>query len=270
MRAAEAEEPAAVPDAELPPTEVDPSLTLIGEPNSLAATSAEHDAAFEGEDANDPMSAATSQDSRLIVSVPGVQRTPSTLEPSAQPQPPAHPSSEIDDKTVSRAQIDLLAAASGDTPLGPVVKAIPCPDGHPNPPHSATCRICGADLGPSTPVTVPRPVLGTLRLSTGDSVPLDRGAVIGRSPEAITGERGDRRNVVRVPSPNKDISRNHLEVKLDGWHVLLTDLRSTNGTLVTVPGEQPQRLRPDEPFPIPPGTVVNLGDEVTFTYVVDA
>ena len=120
----------------------------------------------------------------------------------------------------------------------------------------------------TTPITVPRPVLGVLRLSTGDAVPLDRGAVIGRSPELPATDEAERPHVVRVPSPDKDVSRNHLEVTLDGWHVLVMDLRSTNGTLVTVPGEEPQRLRPDEAFPIPPGTVVSLADEVSFVYEV--
>ncbi len=72
----------------------------------------------------------------------------------------------------------------------------------------------------------------------------------------------------KIPSPDKDISRNHLEIRLDGWHVLVTDLKSTNGTLVTLPGREPERLRPDAPAPIEPGTTVSLADEVTFRFEV--
>jgi pSer/pThr/pTyr-binding forkhead associated (FHA) protein len=63
-----------------------------------------------------------------------------------------------------------------------------------------------------------------------------------------------------------DISRSHLEVSLDEWHVLVTDLKSTNGTVVTLPGRSPERLRPGQALMIEPGTVVTLADEVHFTY----
>jgi len=264
-------EPEEGPLAEASPSlvvgEVDPALTLVGEPEMIGIASTDEE--MEAPQAALPQHAASSAGGGLIVSVPGIDSVPGSDEPAVELLEPEGPSpSEVDDRTVSRAQIQALAAG-GELLLGPLVKAIPCPADHPNPPHSATCRVCGAQLASTTPVTVPRPVLGVLRLSTGASVPLDRGAIFGRSPDATSGEGGERPHVVRLPSPEKDISRNHLEVRLDGWHVIVTDLRSTNGTLVTVPGEQPQRLRPDEPLPITPGTVVSLADEVSFVYEVE-
>jgi hypothetical protein len=114
-------------------------------------------------------------------------------------------------------------------------------------------------------VTVPRPVLGVLRLSTGDVVMLDRGVVMGRNPRTdFEGE--ERPHIVRLPSGDDEISRTHLQVSLDGWHVLVTDLNSTNGTLVTLPRGDPELLRPGEPFRIQPGTVVTLADEIYFRY----
>jgi FHA domain len=201
----------------------------------------------------------------LIASVPGVATSPeaSPQERTTAPIERDPDVSEIDDRTVSRAQ--LLAAART---ARPVVKAIPCPSGHPNPPLSTSCRVCAAALPAATPVTVPRPILGTLRLSTGAAIPLDRGAIFGRNPDADGFGDGERPHIVQVPSPGKDISRNHVEVKLDGWHVLVSDLGSTNGTIVTVPGHAPQRLHPNEAMPIAPGTVVNLADEVSFVYEV--
>jgi pSer/pThr/pTyr-binding forkhead associated (FHA) protein len=74
--------------------------------------------------------------------------------------------------------------------------------------------------------------------------------------------------VVKLPSADGYISRTHLKVTLDGWHVLVTDLKSTNGTLVTLPGRDPQQLRPGEPVPIQPGTVVTLADGIDFRYEV--
>ena len=101
-----------------------------------------------------------------------------------------------------------------------------------------------------------------LRLSLGDVITLDRGVVMGRNPRAdFAGADGEERpHVVKLPSADGDISRTHLRVTLDGWHVLVTDLNSTNGTLVTLPGRDPQQLRPGEPMPIQPGTVVTLAD----------
>jgi pSer/pThr/pTyr-binding forkhead associated (FHA) protein len=153
--------------------------------------------------------------------------------------------------------------------IGPVVPALLCPSGHVNPPSGATCRRCGAPL-PHDPVPVPRPVLGVLRLSLGDVIMLDRGVLMGRNPRTdFAGTDGEERpHVVKLPSADGDISRTHLRVTLDGWHVLVTDLNSTNGTLVTLPGRDPQQLRPGEPVPIQPGTVVTLADGIDFRYEV--
>jgi hypothetical protein len=106
-------------------------------------------------------------------------------------------------------------------------------------------------------------------MSTGDAVPLDRGVLMGRSPSSDRLVNAETPHMVKVPSPTKDVSRDHLEIRLDGWHVLVTDLKSMNGTVVTLPGSSPQRLRPDEPLAIEPGTRVELADDVWFVYEVD-
>jgi pSer/pThr/pTyr-binding forkhead associated (FHA) protein len=123
---------------------------------------------------------------------------------------------------------------------------------------------------PVDPVLVPRPVLGVLRLSLGDVITLDRDVVMGRSPRTdLGGADGEERpHIVKLPSTDGDISRTHLRVTLDGWHVLVTDLNSTNGTLVTLPGRDPEQLRPGEPVPIRPGTVVALAEGLDFRYEV--
>ena len=157
--------------------------------------------------------------------------------------------------------------------IGPVVPALLCPNGHVNPPGGGVCRRCGAPL-PHDPVPVPRPVLGVLRLSLGDVITLDRGVLMGRNPrtdfagaESFGGSAGgERPHVVKLPTGDGDISRTHLRVTLDGWHVLVTDLNSTNGTLVTLPGRETLQLRPGEPLPIQPGTVVTLADGIDFRY----
>jgi hypothetical protein len=100
-------------------------------------------------------------------------------------------------------------------------------------------------------------------------VPLDRGILLGRAPKVNADlPPSSRPHLVRLASQDNDISRNHAEVILEGWHVLVRDLGSTNGTTVTLPGQEPVRLRPTEDFGIEPGAVVTLADEVSLTYEV--
>jgi pSer/pThr/pTyr-binding forkhead associated (FHA) protein len=129
--------------------------------------------------------------------------------------------------------------------------------------------LCDSAVVETDSVTMPRPVLGALAFSNGMRIGLDRSAIVGRSPRTERVSANEIPQLVVVPSPEADISRNHVEVRLEGWHVLVVDLDSTNGTVVTVPGQAPQRLRPRAEVPIVPGTVVSLADEVTFTYEVE-
>jgi hypothetical protein len=177
--------------------------------------------------------------------------------------------------TTKRAELPAAGQTQPGAPsqtlvsTGPTVSALICPAGHANPPSEAVCRRCGAPL-PNDAVLVPRPVLGALRLSTGDVVALDRGVVMGRDPRAdpVSPDGPEPPHVVKLESTDGDISRTHLRVTLDGWHVLVTDLNSTNGTLVTLPGRDPEQVRPGEPVPIRPGTVVTLADGIDFRYEV--
>jgi len=198
-------------------------------------------------------------------------------EPAYQPPAPGAESGPGESgATVNRAELaELIGRTIPPDRIGPVVPALLCPSGHVNPPSGAVCRRCGAPL-PHDPVPVPRPVLGVLRMSFGDVITLDRGVLMGRNPrtdfagpDGAGGPAGEERpHVVKLPSADGDISRTHLRVTLDGWHVLVTDLNSTNGTLVTLPGREPQQLRPGEPVPVQPGTVVTLADGIEFRYEV--
>ena len=171
--------------------------------------------------------------------------------------------------TIKRGDLSALAPAEAPDRIGPVVPALICPAGHLNPPSETSCRSCGAAL-PHDPALVPRPVLGALRLSLGDVIALDRDVVMGRNPRTdFAGLDGEERpHVVKLPSADGDISRTHLRVTLDGWHVMVTDLNSTNGTLVSLPGRDAEQLRPGEPVPIRPGTVVTLAEGIDFRYEV--
>jgi len=172
--------------------------------------------------------------------------------------------------TVSRSTLDKMRMQGAVPPPtgGQSVHGVLCDSGHPNPPAATVCRVCSLPLELVDAVSMPRPVLGVLRFSNGIEVALDRPVIIGRAPKAERVSAREIPQLVTLPSPDKDISRNHVEVKLDGWHVIVVDMGSTNGTVVTLPGQPPERLRGQEEQPISPGTVVTIAEESTFVYEV--
>jgi FHA domain len=170
--------------------------------------------------------------------------------------------------TISRSQLQKMKESAQRRRDEPTVHGVHCERNHPNPPQATHCRLCGAELSQLEPVTIPRPVLGVLRFSNGTEAILDRPAVIGRSPRAERVNSKELPQLVTLPSPDQNISRNHLEIRLDGWHVLVVDLDSVNGTLVTNPGEAPLLLRSGEEVPIVVGSLVTIADEITFVYEV--
>ena len=217
----------------------------------------------------------------LIDGVPGMgdagraaQPSPSSDDSGALAAQPADLSisREEDDPenfTISRARLkELKRTAAGQSADSPRVHGVYCDEDHPNPPQATYCRVCGSALEQLEPVTIPRPVLGTLRFSNGVEAELDGPIVIGRSPRAERVSSKEIPQLVTLPSPDQNISRNHLEVKLDGWHVLVVDLDSVNGTVVTNPGEAPVLLRSGEEVPIVVGSVVTIADEITFVFEV--
>lgn len=145
------------------------------------------------------------------------------------------------------------------------ISALICPQGHPSPPDRAQCRVCGAPL--SGPVrATPRPPLGRLDLSSGGTIRLDRAVVIGRRPRATRVSGDGVPQLVTVASPQQDISRSHLEIRLEGWHVLAVDLATTNGSRLMRAQQDPVRLRAQEGVVLVDGDVIDLGDGVAVRF----
>jgi pSer/pThr/pTyr-binding forkhead associated (FHA) protein len=107
--------------------------------------------------------------------------------------------------------------------------------------------------------------MGRIVLSTGDVVDLTRPAVIGRNPKIEGRLTGELPQTLKL-DVGQALSRSHTMIRLEGWQVLAEDLGSANGTFVTLPGRPPQRLHPGEPVLLEPGSVIDLGGEVTGTY----
>lgn len=116
------------------------------------------------------------------------------------------------------------------------------------------------------PAVVSQPV-ATLVFSTGDVIEVDRAILVGRAPEARRFASQDQPQLVTVSSPNQEISSTHVEIRpgagADHGMAIVTDLGSTNGTVVAQPGLSPEELQPGIAVSLIPGAVLDLGDGVT-------
>lgn len=104
------------------------------------------------------------------------------------------------------------------------------------------------------------PAYYAFRLGESEPVLLDRPCTIGRLPSSPRIPTGVIPRLVRVHSPSKEVSASHLEIRQLGGSVVITDLRSTNGSIVMLPGSVPRKLRQGESVVVSPGTLVDIGD----------
>ena len=119
---------------------------------------------------------------------------------------------------------------------------------------------------PGDGVQVRRPLLGRMRLSSGELIALDQSLVVGRQPSVSRVQGAVMPRLVQVPSPSGDISRSHVEVRLEGWHVMLCDLKATNGTVLVREGQAPRRLAQGEMAILLDGDIAELGDGISLRF----
>ncbi len=116
------------------------------------------------------------------------------------------------------------------------------------------------------PSVVSRPV-ARLLVSNGDVVEVDRVVLVGRAPEGRRLSLSEQPALVTVASPLQEISSTHLEVRpgsgADHGSAVVTDLGSTNGTVLVQPGLPPESMQPGNAVQLIPGAVIDLGDGVT-------
>lgn len=105
----------------------------------------------------------------------------------------------------------------------------------------------------------PRPVFRVGVVGAGE-VPLDVTLYVGRKPSIPRIHVGPAPRLVTVTSPSKEVSATHLELKVVGDAVVASDMRSTNGTVVRLPGAAPRTLIRGESAVVVPGTRIDLGD----------
>ncbi|MGR0158364.1 FHA domain-containing protein [Paenarthrobacter nitroguajacolicus] len=241
---------------------------------------------------------ASAPSNGLIDSVPWLRSAPSTPasgsdQQSVPPTPVADPvaqmptawssaqdamvvdeDSDHDGQTIMKSSLstgeEAGAQAVGgrtETPAlsGPSVLARMCSQGHANPPTYPQCSVCGVAVAGDA-VHVPRPRLGRMRVSTGELIDLDQSLIIGRQPSVSRVQGGTMPRLVQVDSPGGDISRSHVEVRLEGWHVMLCDLKATNGTVLIREGQAPRRLAQNEMAILLDGDIAELGDNISLRF----
>lgn len=117
-----------------------------------------------------------------------------------------------------------------------------------------------ADAPAPAPGSDPEPVVTHRVRIGGYSIPLDTALYVGRHPAPPRIAEPVAPRLITVPSPSSEVSRTHARIRQVGSSVVVTDLRSANGTVVIVPNGQPRALRQGESMVVPPGSAIDLGD----------
>jgi hypothetical protein len=119
---------------------------------------------------------------------------------------------------------------------------------------------------PPAPSVLAAPV-AKLTFSSGEVVDVDRAVIVGRAPEARRFTSTEQPRLITVPSPNQEISSTHLEIRpgagADHGSAVVTDLGSTNGSVLAQPGLPPEDLQPGIAVQLIPGAIIDLGDGIT-------
>jgi pSer/pThr/pTyr-binding forkhead associated (FHA) protein len=114
---------------------------------------------------------------------------------------------------------------------------------------------------PEVPPEPPRAVVAFfLRTVTGARHSLEHPVVFGRAPQVARRDRNDIVTLVIVPSREGRVSATHVELRQVGDVVVVTDLKSTNGTTVILVGGTHVQLSPGDSMALGVGAIVDIGD----------
>ncbi len=184
------------------------------------------------------------------------------VRPAVQPE-------DFDD-TIVRSGLPRTPAVPPSAPVvtPPIALVEPIPSGR----HSAASHVGASDTEDAAaqawplagnvwaeplPET-PRPF--RLRLADGTLVPLDQPVYLGRKPSVPRIHPGGIPLLVTLDSPEREVSSTHLELSTVGGAIVASDMKSTNGSVLRIPGSEPRTLLGGESAVVTPGTVIELGD----------
>lgn len=218
----------------------------------------------------------------------GAEPTLPVVPPDAEPEPtpapeptPGTPGPDTEPEYTPSAELDVHPLDGS----GPVVDEVLHPGpmmwaGSDEPPAEVRTAAHEWDDADDGPATLPdnRAALGQdaapverpparLRLVTsfGQVVDVDRTVIIGRAPVAPAADPDA--TLLTVPSPSHDISRVHVRVTPGTQGLEVTDLHSTNGTILVAPGGSAVRLAPGQGVPLEAGSTLDLGDGLTIEVI---
>ncbi|TFD72861.1 FHA domain-containing protein [Cryobacterium fucosi] len=113
---------------------------------------------------------------------------------------------------------------------------------------------------PAGPPVAPDHAFYGFRLPDTTEVRLDVACRLGRRPRPARVAEVPPPRLFEVVSPTSAVSATHLDIRQVGDSVVVTDLGSTNGTIVTLPRRHPQRLGSRQSLAVLPGTRLDIGD----------
>ena len=173
------------------------------------------------------------------------------------------------------ASTDLTRSDSEPADDATIMHAGPAAGAHPADADTVLSRPVGAEtVSPDERAAPGHPVDGhptgeqarlaevrfAFRLPNGEEIPLDVPCRLGRRPRPPRIIAAVPTRLIGVVSPNSAVSGTHLEIRQEGESVVVTDLGSTNGTVVVPPLGLRQRLRSGQALTVLPGTTVHIGD----------
>ncbi|NQX12296.1 FHA domain-containing protein [Microbacteriaceae bacterium VKM Ac-2855] len=201
-----------------------------------------------------------------------VSPAPPAPMPPPAPTPPAAPAAAASSAVVIDGYRGFARSASS-SPAASAPPAAPPESNASDPDHDGFTRAsppriprvgASAVTSPDAPEETPR-TFGRIDLSTGESLTIDGALIIGRQPH-LSRVSGAVPTLITVASPSSEVSGNHLEVRVEGRLVLVTDVGSTNGTVLHRAGAEPERLTTRVPVPVIDGDAFDIGDGVRLTF----
>jgi hypothetical protein len=127
-------------------------------------------------------------------------------------------------------------------------------------PERRRARHGGQPESPRSSIAAPRERPCRVRIGSQAPFELHVPVYIGRRPRGPRQLPGDQVILVEVPSPTREVSASHLSIVQRGREVVVTDLRSTNGTAVTPPGSTRIKLLQGDSIVLPPYSRIEIGD----------
>ncbi|WP_300641649.1 RDD family protein [Nocardioides sp.] len=196
------------------------------------------------------------------VPAPGVHPAPGTpAPPAAAPAPPAGaaasaatpaPEAPAAVRRPGRRRAGVPTSAEAPRPVTPAPPTRATPAQHVRPDAAVPAPAASGPSGASGASG------WTVRLDTGEELPVDGLTLLGRGPQARAGESVSR--LVPLQSGDMSVSKTHAQLQLaDDGTLVAMDRGSTNGSVVVRRGV-PRHLSPGRPTTLLDGDVLRLGD----------